>query len=440
MPKFFRNIAGKSFYCDEKGILTKDADANFVEKPASDADAKEVNPEEVADAEVAKMLERAGEQAKSIASKGLIESQVKAVEAIDSLFKSISESAKKHTNVSTEEKASFNVDEVKDGFKALASKKVKSFTFEIGNVKELKHILNKSTSVTVNVGDGVIIPDRVAGVTRDPVRNVFIESIADVTPNMSADALSYVECVSESGAPMTTAELGEISEKDFTFAEYKAELKKVTIINKHSVEILSDAAQLVSAMKGWLNEDINIEVDTQLLTGNGIGENLTGIFGLATVLDDTAVGSKRVAHANLADVIRVAITKINKAGKGKFYANYVLLNPEDADALDLTKDANGQYVLAPFRSADGTMIKGARVIENTGVTEGKFLVGDFTKLHIGTKGGVEVEMTNSDGNDFKHDILTVKLRRRVASYVRTNDNGAFQTGDISDVIDALTQS
>ena len=120
-----------------------------------------------------------------------------------------------------------------------------------------------------------------------------------------------------------------------------------------------------------------------------------------------------------------------------FNANYVILNPDDADALDLTKDANGQYVLPPFRSADGTTIKGARVIENVGIAAGDFLVGDFSKLHIGTQGGVEIEMTNSDGNDFSADILTVKLRRRIASYVRTNDNGAFQTGTIATVIAQL---
>ena len=149
------------------------------------------------------------------------------------------------------------------------------------------------------------------------------------------------------------------------------------------------------------------------------------------------MGTKRVANANLYDVIRVALTKISVAGKGQYMANYVILNPQDADELDLTKDSQGQYVLPPFRSADGTTIKGARVIENTGITAGTFLVGDFRKLHIGTKGGVEIEMTNADGTDFVKDILTVKLRRRVASYVRINDNGAFQTGTIATVKAAL---
>lgn len=427
MKKHFIVVAGKSFYCDEKGMLSRDADGALEEKPETDTDAVEVT-EDNATEEVAKMLKKASAEVLASAEKGLGESRIKATEAIDALFKGISESAKKHTKVGTGEavKASFDVEAVKSGIKALAERQRNTFSFSI-----------KSTSELNNLTGDVIQPDVVTEITRDPVRTVFIESIADVTPNMTADALSYVECVTESGAPLATAELATIPEKDFLFQEFKAPLKKLTVMNKHSVEILQDAPQLVSAIKGWLAEDVNILTDQELINGIGTGEHLKGVITSAVVLDATAVGTKRVAKANLYDVIRVAMTKIAVAGKGKFIANYVLLNPEDADALDLTKDDNGQYVLPPFRSVDGNMIKGAKVIENVGIPAGKFLVGDFRKLHIGTKGGVEIEMTNSDGTDFAKDILSVKLRRRVASYVRENDNGAFYTGTIATVISAL---
>jgi hypothetical protein len=427
MKKHYIVVAGKKFYCDEKGVLLKDAEGNFEEKPETDTTAEEVAEEEATE-EVAKALKKAAATVLASAEKGLGESQVKAVEAIDALFKGIGDAAKKHTKVAGgEAKASFNVDEVKSGIASLAKRERNTFSFSI-----------KSTSELNNLTDDVIQPQVVTEITRDPVRQVFIESIADVTPNMTSDALSYVEVVTESGAPLATAELGEIPEKDFLFQEFKAPLKKLTVMNKHSVEILQDAPQLVSAIKGWLAEDINILTDQELINGIGTGDHLQGVFGVAEVLDATAVGTKRVAFANLADVIRVAITKVAVAGKGKFIANYVLLNPTDADELDLTKDENGQYVLPPFKTADGTTIKGARIIENVGIEAGKFLVGDFRKLHIGTKGGVEIEMTNSDGTDFAHDILAVKLRRRVASYVRQNDSGAFWTGTIATVVAALT--
>jgi len=297
----------------------------------------------------------------------------------------------------------------------------------------------KTTSETDSLTGDVLVPTRVPGIEREPVRTPFIEQIADVI-DIDSEHLSYVEVVNESGAPLPTAELEEIPEKDFEFQEFKAPLKKVAVINRHSVELLQDAPQLVAAIKTMLQEDVNLVVDSQLLTGSGTGDNLPGVFGAASVLNQAAIGTKRVQDANLYDVIRVAITKIAVSGKGRFQATHVLLNPEDADELDLTKDANGQYILPPFRSADGTTIKGARVIENVGVAAGTFLVGDFRKLHVGRKGGIQIEFTNSHGDDFKHDILAVKVRRRLAAYVRSNDNGAFWTGNIDSVIGWLTAS
>lgn len=439
MKKKFIVVAGKKFYCDEKGILLKDAEGEFEEVPETDTTAEEVSADDATE-EVAKMLKKAKDSVLAKAEKGLGESQVKAIDAIDALFKGITDSAKKASKLSiaVAEKASFDVEQVKKGLADLKAHQRNSYSFSVKSIADLEY-LAKTVSEDGSLTDDVIQPQVVTDITRDPVRTVFIESIADVTP-MTSDSLAYVEVVTESGAPLPTAELATIPQKDFEFQEFKAPLKKITVSNKHSVEILADAPQLVNAIKGWLNEDINIVTDTQLLSGTGIGDELPGIFGVASVLDATAVGTKRVAFANLMDVIRVAITKIAVSGKGKFSANYVLLNPEDADALDLTKDENGQYILPPFKSADGTLIKGARIIENVGIPAGKFLVGDFRKLHVGVKGGVEIEMTNSDGDDFSKDILTVKLRRRVASYVRQNDNGAFWTGDISDVVDALIAS
>jgi len=57
MKKHYIVVAGKKFYCDEKGLLEKDADNNFMEVPAEDTKATEVALEDATE-EVAKMLKR----------------------------------------------------------------------------------------------------------------------------------------------------------------------------------------------------------------------------------------------------------------------------------------------------------------------------------------------------------------------------------------------
>lgn len=446
---FYRVVAGQKLLCKEDGTLLKDDSDSFMRvkdaEEADEEDLEEVEPDEDAGEEVEQMLEEARTEVKQKAKKDAEKATVEARTAVTNFMNSIKDEVSE-TGISNKGKGdqlatSFDPDHVKNQIEAFNKGRAQSVAFNIRDASEAKALLSDETRQKTTSGadltNDVIEGERVPEISRDPVRQRFVEGIADVTPNMESDHLSYVEATNESGAPATTAELNNAPEKDFEFTEFKAYLKKIMVTNKHSVEILQDSAQLVSALRGWLNEDVNLETDDQLLNGSGTGSDLEGVFTVASVVDNNSLGSKEIETPNLYDVLRVAMTQMMTDGNGKFRPTHVLLNPDDSDELDLTKDADGRYIIPPFRSEDGLRIKGATVIENTGVPQGDFLVGDFNRLHVGTKGGVQVEMTNSDGDDFGKDILTVKLRRRISSYVRNNDSAAFQTGTISDVKVAL---
>lgn len=433
MPKHFITVDGKKFYCTKAGeLFIKDGEPQEV--TAEDTTAEEVDVEAETVAEVKSIIAEA-----VAASKGDVAKAAKeAKDAVADLFNKFTEGARgaalKIGDLSNAKAVTVDTDKITKGLAALAAGETKGFVFELHTKADLD-VLAKATGTGDFTGD-VVVPDRDPELTRNPVRQPFIEQIANVVP-VESNGLSYVEVVTENGAPATTAELAAIPEKDLEYEEFRAPLKKVAVVNKHSVELLQDAPQLAAEIQGMLAEDINIVVDTQLLTGDGTGTNLLGVMARATELDAAAIGAQRIANPNLFDVARIAMTKISVAGKGKFIPTHVALNPADAEELDLTKASDGHYVMPAFVTADGLTIKGARVIENTGIPAGEFLVGDFRKLKVGRKGGVEVEFSTSDGTDFAKDIMAIKLRRRVASYVRTNHSGAFMTGDIAAVKAAL---
>jgi HK97 family phage major capsid protein len=425
---YFKFINGKKFYCDEKGVLTL-KDGATQEVPATDTAAQDV---ESGVDEVAKMVSEAVSKAVNASAAATKEATEKATEAITDMLDAVVDTAKaKKADVAlpVQRTASFKADEVVAGLEQVAKKSGSTVLFEVQTKDDLNY-LAKSVSKTDLTGD-VIVPDLDPAITRDPVREVYIEQIAD-TAETTSDNVSWVEVVTETGAPASTAELAAIPEKDYAFQEFKKPVQKIAVINKHSVEILNDGPALVSAIKGFLAEDLNIVTDEQLLSGNGTAPQLQGVLGVATDLN-TLIGSQVLVGATHADVLRIGITKIRVAGKGKFRPTHIVLNPVDVEALELTKDSTGQYVLPPFIAADGTRIGGATVIENTGITAGTFLMGDFRKLHVRRKGGVEVEITNSDADDFAKDIVTFKIRRRLVSYVRANDDGAFLTGTFSTI-------
>lgn len=425
---FYKFINGKKFYCDEKGVLTL-KDGATQEVPATDTTTPDVD---AGVDEVAKMVSEAVTKAVGASAAATKEATEKATEAITDMLDAVATAAttkKAAVTIPAQREASFKADEVVAGLQQVASKSGSTVLFEVQTKDDLNY-LAKSVSKTDLTGD-VIVPDLDPAITRDPIREVYIEQIAD-TSETTSDNVSWVEVVTETGAPASTAELAAIPEKDYAFQEFKKPVQKIAVINKHSVEILNDGPALVSAIKSFLAEDLNIVTDEQLLSGNGTAPQLQGVLGVATDLN-TLIGSQILVGATHADVLRIGITKIRVAGKGKFRPTHVVLNPVDVEALELTKDSTGQYVLPPFIAADGTRIGGATVIENTGITAGTFLMGDFRKLHVRRKGGVEVEITNSDADDFAKDIITFKIRRRLVSYIRANDDGAFLTGTFATI-------
>jgi len=429
---FFKFINGKKFYCDEKGVLTQ-KDGENVEVPATDTEAVDV---ESGTDEATKMLSEAMQKAMAAGDEVAQAKFKEAQTALEGMLDSVTESAKAKTVVAevTEKVAPFDVDATKEGLTKL-QRGAGTVSISVRSAKDVDY-LAKSTDITNDLTGDVIAPSREAGIEDIPTRTPFMEQIADVVETDS-DTVKWTEVLSKTGAPATTAELAAIPEADWKFINRSTAVEKIAVTNKHSVEILKHGAELVAAIKTMLTRDLKIVVDGQLLSGNGTTPNLQGVLGVATELDATAIGTQRVADANLFDVVRIAATKIMTAGKGKFTPNYLVLNPVDSERFDLTKNADGDYIMPPFYNAAGQTIRGARVIENTGIAAGTFLLGDFNYLHVRPNGGAEIDFSNSDGTDFANDILSIKVRRFLAAYVKTNNNGAFVTGDIDDAIAAL---
>lgn len=397
---------------------------------------EETTEEETVD-EAAKML---GEAMQKAVAEGDEQAQSRVKEAQDNLvnfYEAVGQAAHKSTPrvQVVEHKASFDVDSVMKQIEPMQKGSKGSASFTIKDTKDLE-AFQKNTSVSGNLTGDVIQPDRDTEITRDPQRAPFMEEIADTVPTDS-NVVEWVEVVNEDGAPATTAELAAIPEKDYEFQTFRQPVEKIAVMNKHSVELLKHGPELVAAIRRMLDLDMRLETDAQLLAGNGTPPNLQGVLGVATELDATAIGDQRVANANLFDVLRIAATKIASSGKGQFIPNFVVLNPADTEKFDLTKNEDGDYIMPPFYDAAGRRIRGARIIENVGIDADTFLMGDFNYMHVRPNGGMEVELTNSDGTDFANDILSIKMRRFLAAYVKNNENAAFQTGTISDVITAL---
>lgn len=280
-------------------------------------------------------------------------------------------------------------------------------------------------------GNDLSLSELEAGVTRAAQRQPFIEQLVTVgTINALNDV--WIEATGEEGDPLPVAELAAMPQKDWDFVESSLPVKKIAVYSKYSAEMAEDLPNLVSEIRNYLVTDLRRVVDTQILSGAGTGDNLTGILTNATTF---AAGTLVVASPNNFDVIEAAVTQVLT---NLFNPNYVVVHPVDAAKMNLTKGSDGHYVMPPFITAGGQTISGVRVITNTGITAGTFLVGDFSRSSVKYRRGLTIEMSNSDQDDFIKDRFTVKATVRLVHRVKANDYGAFVKGSFATAITDLT--
>jgi HK97 family phage major capsid protein len=330
-----------------------------------------------------------------------------------------------------------------DAIKAAGLHEKKSWSKNEHQSVEVKYdfagIMQKASA---NMGTGNVTPvgtDSIAfslaeyesGLTRIVRRRPWILNIANVS-RTNKKYVQWAEQANPDGTTDYTAEGAAKNKIDFDWVEKSAEVLKVTAYIKVSKEALEDLDGLQNEINMELTEQILLKVDAELLSGAGTSGILKGILSGDTAW---AAGSfaTSIPNANKSDVLRTAIAQVVA---NEFVPDYALLHPNDIASMELEKGSDGHYVLPPFRSADGTLISGVKVIGNTGQTVDKFTVGDFTKFNVKMRDDMMIDI-GLDADDFTKNLRTILGEIRLVSYIKTNHAGAFVSGDFSDAITAI---
>lgn len=263
------------------------------------------------------------------------------------------------------------------------------------------------------------------GYTNIATRRPFLLDLVS-RRSTTSKTVHLVDKRNRDGAVTTVSEGGAKPKIDFDLVEVKVSMEKIAAHIKVSMEMLDDIAFMRSAINEELLQMINLELDDQLLNGDGTSPNLNGILDSATAFSAGSLAST-VDNANNFDVIRAAVAQIVNAN---FIPNYVCLNPYDAAAMDLTKGTDGHYIMPPFSTVNGQIIAGVRVIENPGITAGDYLIGDFSKAAFYLRDGITLQV-GWENDDFTKNLVTILGEMRGNLYISANNTGAFVTGDFA---------
>ena len=281
-------------------------------------------------------------------------------------------------------------------------------------------------TITNNYSGGTVgLSELEPGITRIARRRPFMRQLVNSRGTTSKYVVYTEQKNADPGVAGMTAEGALKTQTDFDIVEQNCAVKKITAFIKVSKEMIADVPFMQGEINGELMEIVELKLDSQILAGDGTGDNLTGILANALPFAPGVTFTALVPSANQSDVLRIAIAQI---ANNNFAANYILLNPIDAAAMDLTKDAGGAYTYGMTITIDGTTrVKSVPVIENPGVAAGTYVVGDFTKSNLRIREDLNVQIGYVN-DDFTKNLITVLAEMRACQYVKSNHYGAFVTG------------
>lgn len=281
-----------------------------------------------------------------------------------------------------------------------------------------------TTDAAGSAGD-LVQNTRLPGIVMQPERRLTVRDL--ITPGrMDGNVLEYVQETGFTNNAGMVAETGLKPQSDIQFELKNTSAKVIAHWVKASRQIMSDAPMLASYIDGKLRYGLAYKEEQQLLNGDGTGQNLLGIIPQATAYSAPLT----VTGATTLDTLRLAMLQ---AVLAEFPATGHVLNPIDWAGIELTKDAEGRYIIGQPQGVASPTMWGLPVVATQAITSGKFLTGAFklgAQLFDRWQSRVEVATENED--DFVKNLVTILAEERLALAVYRPE--AFIYGDIAPVV------
>jgi len=266
-------------------------------------------------------------------------------------------------------------------------------------------------------GGALIVPEYVPGLVALPVRRTVVADL--IAPGTTtSNVISYMKEKTFTNAAAPVAEAGLKPESALIFEAATAPVRKIAHWIPVSEEMLEDSAQVASVIDARLRTGIELAEEDQLLNGNGTAPNLLGFNNLTGLAPDQIVATDSNADAIFKQITHIATTAF-------MTPTGVVMNPADWADIQLTKNAQGNYMgTGPWAAPQNPTIWGISVASTPAQLVSQALVGAFaTASQLFRKGGIRVEASNSHADFFIKNLVAIRAEERIALAVYRE--GAF---------------
>lgn len=293
---------------------------------------------------------------------------------------------------------------------------------QVINADAVKAFGGKGT-VTVDVQNAITTTSGSGGDLRQPYRDPEVVGlpqqqllIRDLIPSVQVDTSSveYARQTTRDNQAAAVAEGGLKPESDLAWEQQDAPIRTIAHWFAVSRQAMDDLPQLQGMIDTEGRYGLNLVEDAQLLAGDGIGQNLSGLITNATAYSGAA--ESKITNPTVIDKLRVAMLE---ATLGLYPADGIILNPEDWMVIETQKDADNRYIFANPVGMAGPVLWGRRVVPSLSMAVDKFLVGAFgVAATIYDRMGTEVAISSEDRDNFVKNMLTVRVEKRLGLAVK----------------------
>lgn len=264
--------------------------------------------------------------------------------------------------------------------------------------------------------DAIVVP---------PMRTKRVRDLFP-TRTTTAAVIEYFRMTGFTNAASTVAErntgntaFGAKPQSGFTFEGAQAPVRTLAHWEAAHRNVLADEPQLRSIIDNELMYGLRLAEDNQILNGNGAGENLTGVLQTTGIQDYS--WSEGEINGSVADTKADAL---RRAATLSFLAYYeptgIVLHPNDWEDIELTKDLNGQYLVAVSVAMGGEpKIWRIPVVETPAITEGTALVGAFgTGAQLYDREQASIRISEQHADFFVRNAIVILAEQRLALAVK----------------------
>jgi len=279
-----------------------------------------------------------------------------------------------------------------DQFKAMASGEREKARFEVKN--------------TVVSGDNMPFEMQRPGVIPGSFAPLTIRQMIP-TITVASNSVSSLRELAFTNAAVEVAEGALKPESDITFEPYNVQVETVAHWIKVSNQLLADAPAVAAYIDTRLRDGLAQRIDRQLLLGDGVTPNLSGLTDAGNFTAFTATSG-----ANLVESINKA--KYNRWAVGEV-VDTVIVNPADWAEMELLREGSGTgaYLYGAPGTNAGAQPFGVSVVMSQHMPAGSFLIGSLrSSAIIYQRQGAVVEM-GFVNDDFVKNLVTLRAEERL---------------------------